>query len=233
MLENMEISAESLRTWKTTWKADRSYTAGWYGLGAAKQFHCTQPEASLVIFDAQASLGGTWAESRLYPGLKSNNLLGMFEYPDFPMDSETFGIYPRQHIPGSTINKYIQAYAAKFGIADKVRPRHKVRTAEHQETAEGGWVLTVANGAGEESRVFARHLVIATGLTSEPWLPHFEGQESFGGRIFHGKDFQSNADTLKTAKAVTIFGSTKFAWDAAYAYATAGVKVNWIVRCRS
>lgn len=149
------------------------------------------------------------------------------------MDNETFGIYPRQHIPGQTISKYIKAYAEKFGVADKIRPSHKVLTAEHQETAEGGWVLTVSNGDGEESRVFARHLVIATGLTSEPWLPHFEGQESFGGNIFHGKDFQSNAYTLKTAKTVTIFGATKFAWDAAYAYATAGVRVNWIVRCRS
>ncbi|KAF4820630.1 FAD-dependent monooxygenase DEP4 [Colletotrichum siamense] len=206
--------------------------AGWYGLGAAKQFHCTQPEASLVVFDSQPSLGGTWAESRLYPGLKSNNLWGMFEYPDFPMDSETFNIHPRQHIPGETVNKYIKAYAEKFGIADKIRSSHKVLTAEHQETVEGGWILTVSNASGEETKVFARHLIIATGLTSEPWLPHFEGQESFGGKIFHGKDFQKNADTLTTAKTVTIFGSTKFAWDAAYAYATAGVKVNWIVRSK-
>lgn len=157
----------------------------------------------------------------------------MFEYPDFPMDSETFNIHPRQHIPGETVNKYIKAYAEKFGIADKIRSSHKVLTAEHQETVEGGWILTVSNASGEETKVFARHLIIATGLTSEPWLPHFEGQESFGGKIFHGKDFQKNADTLTTAKTVTIFGSTKFAWDAAYAYATAGVKVNWIVRCES
>ncbi|KAF6800309.1 flavin-binding monooxygenase-like family protein [Colletotrichum sojae] len=204
--------------------------AGWYGLGAAKQYHCTQPGSSLVIFDSQASLGGTWADERIYPGLKSNNLLGTFEYPDFPMDTETFGVHPREHVPGETVARYITAYAKKFAIADKVRSGHKVVAAEHQDTVEGGWVLTVLDPSQEEKKVFTRRLIIATGLTSEPWLPHFEGQESFGGKIFHGKHFQQNADTLKTAKTVTIFGATKFAWDAAYAYATAGVKVNWIVR---
>ncbi|KAK1545110.1 hypothetical protein CPAR01_02612 [Colletotrichum paranaense] len=204
--------------------------AGWYGLAAAKQYHCTQPESSLVVFDSQPTLGGTWAKERLYPGLKSNNMLGTYEYPDFPMDSKRFNIKPGQHIPGETISIYLKAYADKFGITDKIRSCHKVIVAEHQETSEGGWFLTVANSQNGEIRVFARRLIIATGLTSEPWLPHFDGQECFGGRIFHGKYFQQNADTLETAKTVTIFGGTKFAWDAVYSYATAGVKVNWIIR---
>ncbi|KAL2883369.1 hypothetical protein SGCOL_001049 [Colletotrichum sp. CLE4] len=204
--------------------------AGWYGLAAAKQYHCTQPDSSLVVFDSQPTLGGTWANERLYPGLKSNNMLGTYEFPDFPMDSETFNIKPGQHIPGETISVYLKAYADKFGITDKIRSSHKVIVAEHQENNEGGWFLTVANAKDEEKRVFARRLIVATGLTSEPWLPHFDGQESFGGRIFHGKYFQQNADTLKTAKTVTVFGGTKFAWDAVYSYATAGVKVNWVIR---
>ncbi|KAK1521175.1 hypothetical protein CABS01_05680 [Colletotrichum abscissum] len=204
--------------------------AGWYGLAAAKQYHCTQPESSLVVFDSQPTLGGTWAKERLYPGLKSNNMLGTYEYPDFPMDSKRFNIKPGQHIPGETISIYLKAYADEFGITDKIRSCHKVIVAEHQETSEGGWFLTVANSQNGEIRVFARRLIIATGLTSEPWLPHFDGQESFGGRIFHGKYFQQNADTLETANTVTIFGGTKFAWDAVYSYATAGVKVNWVIR---
>lgn len=160
-------------------------------------------------------------------------MLGTYEYPDFPMESKRFHIKPGQHIPGETISVYLKAYADKFGITDKIRSCHKVIVAEHQETSEGGWFLTVADSKDEKVRVFARRLIIATGLTSEPWLPHFDGQESFGGRIFHGKYFQQNADTLETAKTVTIFGGTKFAWDAVYSYATAGVKVNWVIRCKS
>ncbi|KAI1150310.1 hypothetical protein F4825DRAFT_427321 [Nemania diffusa] len=205
--------------------------AGWYGLAAAGQFHATQPDRSLAIYDGQSSLGGTWADERLYPGLKSNNLLGTYEYPGFPMSSERFDVKVGQHITGQALNTYLKAYAKESGISDSIHLNTKVVCAEHQETEEGGWVLTLETpGPGAATKVFAKRLIIATGLTSEAFLPHFEGQEVFGGRLFHGKHFQQNSDTLKTAKAVTVFGASKFAWDAVYAYATAGVKVNWVIR---
>ncbi|KAK7744842.1 hypothetical protein SLS62_010004 [Diatrype stigma] len=169
----------------------------------------------------------TWADERLYPDLKSNNLLGTFEYPDFPMDSATFGVKTDEHIPGEVIYTYLQAYAEKFGIARLIRLQSKVIVAEHQDTDEGGWILTVARPDQYRTKLYARRLIVASGLTSEAFLPHFAGQETFGGRIFHGKHFLQNSDTLKTANSVTIFGGTKFAWDAVYSYATAGVKVNW------
>ncbi|KAK8003216.1 hypothetical protein PG989_002935 [Apiospora arundinis] len=203
--------------------------AGWYGLAAAKQYHCTNPDASLVIFDSQSSLGGTWADERLYPGLKTNNLLGTFEYPDFPMDTATFGVETDHHIPGMVVNKYLKAYAEEFGIADRIRLETKVRSAEHHDEI-GGWTLSVEDANGNKTKVSARKLIIASGLTSEPFLPHFEGQETYGGSIFHSKHFKQNSETLHTAKNATIFGGTKFAWDAVYAYATAGVAVDWVIR---
>ncbi|PGH12966.1 hypothetical protein AJ79_03939 [Helicocarpus griseus UAMH5409] len=206
--------------------------AGWYGLGAAKQYHCIRPKDSLAIFESEASLGGTWADHRLYPLLKSNNLFGTYEYPDFPMDSATFGVKKDEHIPGGVINAYLKAYSAKFGITELIRLQIKVVLAEHQDTPEGGWVLTVMDSKQGESKIFARKLIIATGLTSEAFLPHFEGQETFGGPIFHSKDFLQHTDTLKTAKSVTVFGATKSGWDAVYAYAKSDVKVNWIIRSK-
>lgn len=205
--------------------------AGMFGLAAAKQYLCIHgPDCSLAVFDSQPTLGGTWADHRLYPGLKSNNLLGSLEYPDFPMDTATFGVKSGQHIPGDVINRYFNAYVDSFGLRRFLRFSTKVISAEHQDdAAEGGWILTV-DGPEKGGKVFARRLIIATGLTSEAFLPHFDGQESFGGRIFHGKHFMQNSDTLKTARSVTIFGGTKFAWDAVYAYMTAGVKVDWVIR---
>ena len=93
------------------------------------------------------------------------------------------------------------------------------------------WIVVgVAGFLGWTRKLFTRRLSLATGRTSDPFLPHFAGQEDFGGRIFHGKQFLENRDTLQTAKAVTVFGASKSAWDAVYAYATAGVQVNWIIR---
>ncbi|KAI0100794.1 hypothetical protein GGR51DRAFT_345255 [Nemania sp. FL0031] len=147
------------------------------------------------------------------------------------MSPERFDVKVGKHMSGQAINTYLKAYAVESGISDLIRLNTKVVSAEHQETKDGGWVLTLDTPSpGAAKKVFAKRLILATGLTSEPFLPHFQGQEVFGGRIFHGKDFQQNSDTLKTAKAATVFGATKFAWDAVYAYATAGVKVNWVIR---
>ncbi|KAL6801414.1 hypothetical protein GGI42DRAFT_326353 [Trichoderma sp. SZMC 28013] len=204
--------------------------AGWYGLAAAKQYRVLHPDDSLAVFDAQSSVGGTWADDRLYPDVKSNNLLGTYEYPDFPMDPSKFQVKPEQYIPGEVTNAYLKAYVDNFNLGGLIRLRTKITVAEHNDNTEGGWTLTIVNHEGHESKIFAKRLIVATGLTSEPFMPHFDGQEDFGGKIFHSKYFRQNRDTLKTSKAVTVFGGTKFGWDAAYSYATAGVEVNWVIR---
>lgn len=159
-------------------------------------------------------------------------MLGTFEYPDFPMDTKTFGIKPGEHVTGQVMHRYLTSYAERFDIHDKIRLRTAVSTAEHQDGADGGWVLTVKSGGedGEEKQIFARKLVMATGLTSEPFLPHIEGQEDFGAPIYHSSEFVNNANSLDTAKKVVVFGGTKSAFDVVYAYATKGVKVEWVIR---
>ncbi|KAF5688209.1 dimethylaniline monooxygenase [Fusarium denticulatum] len=203
--------------------------AGWAGLAAAKTRHQLHPEESLAVLDSAATLGGTWAKHRLYTGLKTNNMLGTYQYPDFPMDTETFGVKPGQHIPGQIVHRYLETYARHFDIYDKIRFEHRVETAEHQEN--GGWVLTVRDiKVGDNIKIKARRLVLATGLTSEPFLPIFQGQEDFGAPIFHAKELRNHEDTYETAKSVTVFGGTKSAWDMVYLYATKGIRVNWVIR---
>lgn len=201
---------------------------GWYGLVAAKHYQVSQPDHSVAILDSQSTIGGTWAEERLYPGLKTNNLFGTYQYPDFPMESGKFGAEPGRHIPGRAVHEYLKSYAAKFDLTSLIRLNTKVITAEHQEI-DGGWIITTQHN-GEKAEISTRKLIVATGLTSEPNLATFVGQDKFGGRIFHGRDFPQNRDTISAGRAVTVYGSTKFAWDAVYAYATAGTEVHWIIR---
>ena len=201
--------------------------AGWFGLCAAKTNHQLHPDATFAILDGATTIGGVWAEHRLYPGLKSNNMLGTYEYPDFVMDSETYGVKPGEHIPGTVIHQYLVDYATKFGIVSHFRASTKVVSAEANE--DGGWTLTLLTG-DSPSTLVAKKLIVATGLTSEPFLPHFAGQESFGKPLFHGRDFKQHAATLDTATSVAVFGGTKSAWDMVYAYASKGIKVNWIIR---
>ncbi|KAH8676068.1 hypothetical protein BX600DRAFT_432600 [Xylariales sp. PMI_506] len=207
--------------------------AGVSGLAAAKMLHELNPEQSLAVLEAAPTLGGTWAQHRLYPGLKTNNMLGTYEYPDFPMDADQFGVKPGQHIPGHVVHEYLTRYADKFGVLSKIRYNTKVLSAEHQDA--GGWRLTISNGtedatSAKTSTIIARKLIVATGLTSSPFMPHIEGQESFEAPVFHSKDLLERSRDLGATKRVTVLGGMKSGWDAAYQYATRGVEVDWVIR---
>ena len=195
-------------------------------MAAAKTYIELHPSATVVVLDAAETVGGVWAQHRLYPGLKSNNLLGTYEYSDFPMDP-SYGVKPCQPIPASVLHSYLTNYAARFGVLERIRFRTQVQTAERKEGR--GWLLKVLSGS-ESGEIWAEKLIVATGLTSEPFMPVLDGSDHFDPPIFHARDFLHHAESLKTAGSVVILGSNKSAWDAAYAYATAGVDVHMVIR---
>ncbi|KAJ5932124.1 hypothetical protein N7516_006613 [Penicillium verrucosum] len=202
--------------------------AGWSGLSAVKTYREVNPGHNVLLLEAASSIGGVWAKHRLYKGLKSNNMLGTYEYSDFPMDEATFGIKPGQHIPGHVIQKYMEAYVHHFGFSDCIRLEHHVESARH--TSDGTWQLSVSHGADTTS-IDTKKMIVATGITSQAYLPTFKGQESFGAPLFHCRDLlQYQGAVLQSGERATVFGGTKSAWDAAYACATAGMKVDWIIR---
>jgi cation diffusion facilitator CzcD-associated flavoprotein CzcO len=199
----------------------------------AKTYLEAYPSSHILILDSAPSVGGVWASNRLSPGLKSNNMLGTYEFSDFPMDPKLFGVKPGEHIPGTVMNEYLTRYAQRFGLMERIRFRAEVESAEHREG--GGWVLRfVVGGKGPGGSEFAevgtKRLVVATGMTSEAFLPAFEGSEGFDAPLFHCRDFLDHERTLETAESVVVFGGTKSAWDAVYAYAAKGVKVDWVIR---
>jgi len=200
--------------------------AGWHGLAAAKTYLQVNPSADVLVIERASSLGGVWSKDRLYPKLKSNNILGTYEYSDSPLDAKTYGVKPGQHIPGEVIHRYLTDYAQTFGV-NNIRFNTKVGSAEHKDG--GGWLLTTSQ-ASTENRIYASKLIVATGMTSEPFQPNIAGSENFLAPMFHFKDFKEHSDTLDTTQTVCVLGGTKSAWDVVYAYASNGQKVDWIIR---
>lgn len=146
------------------------------------------------------------------------------------MDTEGFSLED-DHIPGEHVNKYIHSYVDTFDLNKHIRLKTAVVSAADQGSA--GWMLTVSqhiNSTEKEYQIAASRLVVATGLTSEPLMPTLRGSETFGAPIYHSSEFARVEGGLGAYKKITLLSGAKFSWDIAYAYASAGVQVDWIIR---
>ncbi|KAG5928949.1 hypothetical protein E4U42_007581, partial [Claviceps africana] len=188
--------------------------AGWFGLAAAKTYLQLHPRQSVLVLDEDASCGGTWSRGRVYPGLRSNNLVGSYEYPDFPMSEAVYGVRDGEHIPGEVVHRYLTDFAAAHGVLE--RTRFGVRVEAVEAVGEDGWRVhvepagTARGGTEEETKeetkegtwpgrcgavLRTRRLIMATGLTSQPNMPRFAGQETFTAPVFHAKDLGRQGET--------------------------------------
>ncbi|RVX66613.1 hypothetical protein B0A52_09364 [Exophiala mesophila] len=213
--------------------------AGWHGLAVAKTYTEVSPTANVLILDTAQSIGGVWAKERLYPGLKTNNLVGSYEFGDFPMTPERFGLTPGQHIPGAVVHQYLNAFADEFGLTSKLRFQTRVETAELQDN--GDWVLNLSSVSSSLSSssssptstpsvLRTKKLVVATGLTSEPYMPEFPGRSSFNGRLLHSINLKERSKDIEASREVVVLGANKSAWDTCFSAATAGAHVTMVIR---
>ncbi|KAL4878705.1 hypothetical protein BJY04DRAFT_106799 [Aspergillus karnatakaensis] len=226
--------------------------AGWHGLSAIKTALALNSSTNVLLLDSASSIGGVWAEERLYPSLRTNNRLGSYEFSDFPMQENLSPglVQPGEHIPGRAVHEYLNAYVDHFGFRDRIRLGWRVDAVEFVEE----WIVTCTTTGAEESRqqkegscrIRTPKLILATGLTSQPRIPTFPGQDSFDAPLFHIKAFGHYQDALFSKRGeiakphkqdtkdiltpISILGGSKSAWDAVYACASQGHPVNWIIR---
>ncbi|TLD23909.1 hypothetical protein PspLS_06307 [Pyricularia sp. CBS 133598] len=225
--------------------------AGPSGLCAAKTFLQLQPDATVIILEAGASLGGAWATERLYPTLKTNNLTGNFEFGDFPMTPERFDVRPGQHITGESMNAYFKAYAEHHRLMGCIRYNAKV--AEVRRPAEGeGWLVEVEEPSRphddalppQTERLRCRKLIVATGVNPKPHIAEMQGAADFKGPIIHSSDMgpqfetifnsggnkQGDGDNARRKKTICVIGGSKSSYDAAYLACATGHEVDWVIR---
>lgn len=195
----------------------------------AKTYLDIYPDAQVLMLESAESIGGTWSASRLYPGLKANNLVGSYEYSDFPLDRAAFGIKTGEHIPGPKLHQYLHYFAMEFDLIRRTKLNAKVEVAERLSTGE--WKVTYTASGETTVDITTKKLVFATGLTNNPFVPQFPGQKTFEAPVFHVRYLKENVPALiQSAKNVVVLGGSKSAYDAAYAFASQGVKVDWIIR---
>jgi dimethylaniline monooxygenase (N-oxide forming) len=168
----------------------------------------------VTIFEKESTIGGVWAESRAYPGLRTNNpretyVFSDFDYPEGTDDFPTAG----------QVRGYLNNYAEYFGLKPHLRLSTMVvsvsRMASKRDGLQPGFqvqVKPVGSSAKTETYDFD-HVVICNGVFSEPYIPKFDGQDRFLGKILHSSQLTDPA-TIK-GKRVVVVGAGKSALDCA------------------
>lgn len=97
---------------------------------------------------------------------------------------------------------------------------------------EDSWTIRGVDQKSQTARTFVTpKVMIATGVTSEPNMPHLPGKEAFGVPIIHSEGFgQSAVLTSPDIQNVVVVGGGKSAADMVYACAKSGKSVSWIIR---
>jgi thioredoxin reductase len=158
------------------------------------------------------TLGHTWAH--LYDSLTLHTGRHMSTLPGMPFARGT-ALFPSRR----EFLDYLHAYARRHAI--RVETGAEVR---HLERADGGWTATLSTG----ERITAPHVVMATGIVSNPRIPPLPGRERFRGRVLHAAEYQRPGEFI--GKRVLVVGVGNSGGEIGSELARAGAQVTVSVR---
>lgn len=144
--------------------------AGPAGLATAQQLGERRIESTVI--ERGDDVGWVWAN--LYDSLKLHTGKHLSSLPGMPFRRNDPLFIRRERFVD-----YLHEYASKFRI--------DVRTGVEALTAKRGngkWTVTTSDG-----EVHCRHLVVATGIVSNPITPEFEELDRFYGRVTHSVEY--------------------------------------------
>jgi dimethylaniline monooxygenase (N-oxide forming) len=168
----------------------------------------------VIVFDRSPTIGGVWAPSRTYPGLRANNPRETYAFSDFP--------YPDMADDFPTaeqVRAYLDAYAEYFGLRPFLRLATEVRTVSRTpELVEGHAApfevtLRPLGRADCEERLHCDFVAVCNGVFSQPYVPIISGRERFLGEVLHSSEV-TNPLALK-GKRIVVVGAGKSALDCA------------------
>lgn len=175
----------------------------------------------VTVFDKESSIGGVWAPSRAYPGLRTNNPRETYAFSDWP-HPETSDTFPT----AAQVRDYLGSYVERWGIGAHLRLSTEVvsvsRGPPNDAGSHPGFRVTVrpTNATSSTSTHSFDFVVVCNGVFSEPFVPHVEGQERFAGSRLHSSEIVDPG--LLEERRVIVVGAGKSALDCATAAAHRG-----------
>jgi len=163
--------------------------AGFAGLYALRKLR-DELGLKVRVLETGAGPGGTWYWNR-YPGARVDIPSMQYSY-QFDEDLQQEWEWREKYAPQAEILEYVNHVVDRFGLEQDIQYESRVQSA-HYDDDSGKWTLTLENG----DSLLARYVVMATGCLSAANKPHFKGDDSFRGEVYHtgqwphdGVDFQ-------------------------------------------
>ena len=131
-----------------------------------------------VLFEQSSRLGGQWNQGAPHSGVwpemftNTNRVLSRFSDLDWPPGTKMF---PRNQ----EALAYLERYAEKFGIRERIRLQHRVNLIE--SAGDSQWAVTFSTSDGSVKTEIYPRVIVATGRYHDPRLPDVPGLESFSG----------------------------------------------------
>ena len=173
--------------------------AGISGVGGAYHLTKQRPGTRFVVLESKDSFGGTWLTHR-YPGIRSDSDLHTFGYRFKPWRGAPIAT-------AAQITSYMGEVIDENDLARHIRYRHQISSASWS-SQENLWTITATRtDTGETVRFTANFLWMCQGYYrhSEGYTPHWDGMESFKGRIVHPQTWPEDLDYH--GKNVVVIGS--------------------------
>lgn len=173
--------------------------AGISGIGAGYHLQDKCPDRSYAILEGRDDIGGTWDLFR-YPGIRSDSDMYTLGYSFKPWTD------PRSIADGPAILEYLKETAAEYGIDEKIRFGHHVKSAAWSSD-DALWTVDVERKTGKTVQFTCNFLFMCTGYYNYEagYTPEFEGADDFSGQIVHPQKWTDDIDYA--GKKVIVIGS--------------------------
>ncbi|MFT4947288.1 MAG: cation diffusion facilitator CzcD-associated flavoprotein CzcO [Natronomonas sp.] len=174
------MSSQSGPSGETTYQTDYDAVIVGAGFSGLYQLHRLRDELglSVKVIEKADDVGGTWYWNR-YPGAQcdSESHVYCYSFNDNILEEWQWSErYPSQ----PEVLEYLQFVADHLDLRKDIDFETEVTGASFDER-NGHWQIRTDDGEEISSQFF----VTAVGCLSEPWIPDFEGVDSFEGESYH------------------------------------------------
>ena len=188
---------------------------GHAGLSIAARL--TQRNIDTLIVDRGERVGDNWRKR--YHALTLHNQVHVNHLPYMPFPPN-WPVY----IPKDKLANWFESYAEAMELNYWTGTEFE---GGSYDDAEGRWQITVSTREGRRS-LHPRHVVLATGVSGIPNVPHIAALEGFPGKVIHSAQYVDGEDWR--GKRAVVIGTGNSGHDIAQDLYSAGAQVTLVQR---